>query len=107
MKDTVADKVEYTCPMHPQIVRYAPGNCPICGMTLEPRTIGAADLPDPELVSMTRRFWVGVVLTAPLLVLSMGHRVLGALDFHGWLGDALFNWSQVVKIGRASCRERV
>ena len=96
MNDTVANKVEYTCPMHPQIVRYAPGNCPICGMTLEPRTVGAVDLPDSELVSMTRRFWVGVMLTAPLLVLAMGHRVLSALDFHGWLGDALFNWSQVV-----------
>ena len=96
MKDTVANKVEYTCPMHPQIVRYAPGNCPICGMTLEPRTIGADDLPDPELVSMARRFWVGVMLTTPLLVLSMGHRVLSTLDFHAWFGDELFNWSQVV-----------
>ena len=94
MQDTAVNKIEYTCPMHAQIVRYAPGNCPICGMALEPRTVAAADLPDPELASMTRRFRVGVALTAPLLVLAMGQRVLPALDFQGWLGDALFNWSQ-------------
>src|SRR5215470_4478679 len=64
--------VEYTCPMHPEIVRSAPGNCPICGMALEPRTavsVHAED--DSELRSMTRRFWVGVALSIPLIVLSM------------------------------------
>jgi Cu+-exporting ATPase len=52
-------RTEYTCPMHPQIVRDAPGSCPICGMALEPRTV-SADEENPELVSMTRRFWAGV-----------------------------------------------
>ena len=65
-------RTEYTCPMHPEIVRPGPGSCPICGMALEPRTVAAAAAEDPELKSMTRRFWVGAVLLAPLLVLSMG-----------------------------------
>ena len=65
-------RTEYTCPMHPQIVRAAPGSCPICGMALEPRTVTAAQEENPELRDMTRRFWVGVVLTAPLLVIAMG-----------------------------------
>jgi len=63
-----ATKIEYTCPMHPQIVRDAPGSCPICGMALEPRTVNAAEEKNPELVSMTRRFWVSVALTIPILV---------------------------------------
>ena len=64
-------KVEYTCPMHPQIIRDAPGSCPICGMALEPRTVAAAPGENPELRSMTVRFWSGVALTSPLLLLSM------------------------------------
>ncbi|HVP43169.1 MAG TPA: heavy metal translocating P-type ATPase [Terriglobales bacterium] len=67
-----ATRTEYTCPMHPEIVRAEPGACPICGMTLEPRTVAAATPEDPELKSMTRRFWVGAVLLVPLLVLAMG-----------------------------------
>ncbi len=67
-------RVEYVCPMHPQIVRSAPGSCPICGMALEPRTALLAEEPNPELVSMTRRFWVSAALTAPLLVsMLFGH----------------------------------
>jgi P-type Cu+ transporter len=64
--------VEYTCPMHPEIVRPSPGSCPICGMALEPRTISLEDAPNPELVDMKRRFFVSVVLTVPLLALEMG-----------------------------------
>src|SRR5271170_5591512 len=67
-----ATRTEYTCPMHPQIVRPGPGSCPICGMTLEPRNVTAAPEENPELRDMTRRFWVGVVLTAPLFVIAMG-----------------------------------
>ncbi len=67
-----ATRTEYTCPMHPEIVRQEPGACPICGMALEPRTVSAAPAEDPELRSMTRRFWLGAVLLVPLLVLSMG-----------------------------------
>jgi Cu+-exporting ATPase len=66
-------KVEYTCPMHPQIVRDAPGTCPICGMALEPRTVSAEPGKDEnaELRDMTRRFWISLILSLPLLALAM------------------------------------
>ncbi len=71
----------WTCPMHPQIVRDEPGACPICGMALEPMTPEASDAGNPELADMTRRFWVGLALSAPLLVFAMGgHFARGSLD---------------------------
>jgi len=76
--------VIYTCPMHPQIRQIGPGNCPICGMALEPEVTTQKSGPSAELVDMTRRFWVGLVLTVPVLALEMGghltnlHMVLGA-----------------------------
>jgi len=66
-------RTEWTCPMHPEIVRDAPGNCPICGMALEPRLVTAEEEVNPELTDMTRRFWISVVLTAPLFVIAMIH----------------------------------
>jgi Cu+-exporting ATPase len=66
-----ARRTEYTCPMHPEIVRPAPGSCPICGMALEPRTVTAAAEENPELRDTTRRFWISLVLTAPLMVFAM------------------------------------
>jgi Cu+-exporting ATPase len=68
---------EYVCPMHPQIVRNAPGSCPICGMALEPRTISADEAENPELKDMQRRFWTGVVLTTPVLISAMGDLIPG------------------------------
>jgi Cu2+-exporting ATPase len=67
--------VVYTCPMHPQIRASAPGNCPICGMTLEPVTPLAVEERNVELESMTHRFWVALVLSVPLLVMTMGPMV--------------------------------
>jgi Cu+-exporting ATPase len=72
-----ASKTEFTCPMHPEIVRDAPGDCPKCGMALEPRTVTVPtdEGPNPELVSMQRRFVVGAALTIPVLILGMGEMV--------------------------------
>src|SRR5947208_16789872 len=70
-------RTKWTCPMHPQIVRDEPGSCPICGMALEPMTVAADEGPDPELISMTRRFWIGLALTAPLLVFMIGDMLPG------------------------------
>jgi P-type Cu+ transporter len=67
-----AVRTEYTCPMHPEIVRDTPGSCPICGMALEPRTVSAGADENPELRDMTRRFWVSVGLTTPLMAVAMG-----------------------------------
>jgi P-type Cu+ transporter len=69
--------VEWTCPMHPEIVRSAPGACPICGMALEPRTMTAEEPVNPELADMTRRFRVSALLTVPLLAIAMGHLIPG------------------------------
>ena len=66
-----ATKTEYTCPMHPEIIRDEPGSCPICGMALEPRTVTAQEEENPELVDMTRRFWISTALTIPLLLIAM------------------------------------
>jgi P-type Cu+ transporter len=67
----------YTCPMHPEIVRPGTGSCPLCGMTLEPRTAARDEGPDEELVSMTRRFWTSVGLAIPVVVLGMSDLIPG------------------------------
>jgi Cu+-exporting ATPase len=83
----------YTCPMHPEIRQVGPGSCPICGMALEPEIASADSGPNPELIDMTRRFWIGLVLTLPVVVLEMGTHVVGA---HGWIDQSLSNWIQFV-----------
>src|SRR6202521_1327036 len=85
--------VIYTCPMHPQIRQSGPGNCSICGMTLEPVTAPADVGPNRELVDMTRRFWVGLVLTLPVLVLEMGGHI-PALGLHDLVPPRIFAWIQ-------------
>jgi Cu+-exporting ATPase len=72
-----ATRTEYTCPMHPEIVRAGPGACPICGMALEPRTVTAAEEENPELRDMSRRFWMSLALTAPLLLAAMADMLPG------------------------------
>lgn len=72
-----SQKIEYTCPMHPEVVQNIPGSCPICGMALEPRTITQEEEENPELRDMTRRFWVSVALSAPLLFVAMGGLIPG------------------------------
>jgi P-type Cu+ transporter len=70
-------RVEYTCPMHPEVVRSEPGACPICGMALEPRTVALRQEDNPELRDMTRRFWISILFTAPLLAIAMADMLPG------------------------------
>lgn len=81
----------YTCPMHPQIRQAGPGSCPICGMALEPEVVTADSGPNPELADMTRRFWVGLALAAPVFGLEMGAHLLG---HRMMLAPATSNWIQ-------------
>jgi heavy metal translocating P-type ATPase len=82
----------YTCPMHPQIRQPTPGNCPICGMALEPEIATGESGPSAELRDMTRRFWVGLGLALPVFLLEMGGHLL---DLHMWLGPQTSNWIQL------------
>ncbi len=82
----------YTCPMHPEIRQTGPGTCPICGMALEPELAGETG-PNPELVDMTRRFWIGLVLSVPVVALEMGGHLT---DLHMLLGRNISNWLQFV-----------
>jgi P-type Cu+ transporter len=91
---TPTTKIEYTCPMHPEIVRDQPGSCPICGMALEPRTISLEEETNPELVDMTKRFWIGVALTVPLLVIAMSDLVPG-LPFEQVLSPKAMGWIEM------------
>ena len=84
----------WTCPMHPEIVRDGPGSCPICGMALEPMTPAAGDESNPELADMTRRFWVGVALSVPLLVMAMAEHVVAG--WHHALTSRTAIWVQLV-----------
>ena len=91
--ETVPEGTIYTCPMHPEIRQVGPGSCPICGMALEPVTVTAETGPNPELVDMTRRFWIGVVLAVPVVALEMGGHLT---NLHMLLGQQLSNWLQLV-----------
>ena len=72
------NKIIYTCPMHPQVQNDRPGNCPICGMTLEPMTIGLGDEEEQrEVKLLSRKFWIALVLTIPVLIIAMGHAIPG------------------------------
>lgn len=84
--------VIYTCPMHPEIRQDGPGNCPICGMALEPETITGEEGENPELTDFRRRFWIGLVLTLPVLVLEMGAHVF---NLH-LTGAHTSNWIQLL-----------
>ena len=86
-------QVEYTCPMHPQVRQQAPGHCPLCGMALEPVIATAETGESPELRDMSRRFWVGTVLTLPVLFLEMGGHLTNLNHF---VGQQLSNWLQLV-----------
>jgi Cu+-exporting ATPase len=87
-------KVTYTCPMHPQIEQDHPGNCPICGMTLEPKSVVAGTEEETtELRDMTRRFWIGAILSAPVLVLAMAH-IFPSVPH--WVQGDVSRWAQFI-----------
>jgi Cu+-exporting ATPase len=86
--------VKYTCPMHPEIVRDAPGSCPICGMALEPMVASLDDAPNPELIDFTRRLIVSAALSVPLLAFGMGDLV--GLRLREWIGEGLSGWIELV-----------
>ncbi|MGH6835944.1 MAG: heavy metal translocating P-type ATPase, partial [Methylocella sp.] len=81
----------YTCPMHPEIRQTGPGNCPICGMALEPDVASADSGPNPELVDMTRRFWIALALSLPVVVLEMGGHLF---NLHMLISQKTSNWIQ-------------
>ncbi len=85
-------RTEWTCPMHPEIVQNEPGNCPKCGMALEPMAVSEDEEKNPELMDMTRRFWVSAGLTAPLVIMVMGGLIIGSkieslipMDIRRWV----------------------
>ncbi len=90
-----AADVIYTCPMHPEIRQLGPGACPICGMALEPETVTLEETENPELTDMTRRFWVSVALSAPLLVVAMGDMLPGH-PIERMFGATASAWIQLV-----------
>jgi len=83
----------YTCPMHPQIRQTGPGSCPICGMALEPVGASGDTGPSPELIDMTRRFWIGTALAVPLVILEMGAHFPG-LNLHRYVSPQISVWVQ-------------
>ncbi len=85
---------EWTCPMHPEIVRAGPGSCPICGMALEPRVASLEDPENPELIDMSRRFKVSAILTAPLLLFMIAAALPG-LPLHQLLPPAAMGWLEL------------
>ncbi len=91
----VAPGTQYTCPMHPEIIRDEPGSCPICGMALEPMGVSLDDGPNPELADFTRRFRFGAVLTVPLLGIVMGD-LLPGVHFAEWIGSPWYGALQFV-----------
>ena len=89
-----AEEVEYTCPMHPEIRQTGPGACPICGMALEPVTVTADMGPSAELRDMTHRFWIGAVLSVPVIVLEMGRHLIDPL--YDAIPSDVSAWAQLV-----------
>ncbi len=83
----------FTCPMHPEIRQPKPGSCPICGMALEPETVTLSDSPNAELIDMSRRFWIGLALTLPVLALEMGGHIF---NIHRYINAQSSNWVQLV-----------
>ncbi|MHA7869209.1 MAG: heavy metal translocating P-type ATPase [Salipiger thiooxidans] len=90
--EAMPEGTKYTCPMHPEIIRDAPGDCPICGMALEPMTPSSDSGPNPEYIDMSRRLKITAPLAALVFVLEMGAHI--GIPFADWIGHGLFGWVQ-------------
>ncbi len=88
-------KTEWVCPMHPEIVRDTPGSCPVCGMALEPKTVTAEEEENPELIDMTRRFKVSLVLTIPLVLIAMRHYIPGLSVLDRVIPAVIMKWLEL------------
>jgi len=89
------ESIIYTCPMHPQVRQPKPGNCPVCGMTLEPEKVSLDAVTDPELTNMTRRFWGSALLSAPLALFVMGAHIIPNFP-HEWLNSSVARIMQMI-----------
>lgn len=87
-------KTEWTCPMHPEVVSDSPGNCPKCGMALEPKTVSVEEA-NPELIDMTRRFWAGVILTIPLVLIAMRDYIPG-FSLESLISHEVMKWMELI-----------
>lgn len=90
--EPMPEGTQFTCPMHPEIVEDEPGDCPICGMALEPMAPSLDSGPNPELVDFTRRLWIGTPLALAVFMLEMGSHL--GLPFSDWIGPRLSTWTQ-------------
>jgi Cu+-exporting ATPase len=88
-------KTEWTCPMHPEVSKDSPGNCPICGMALEQKTVGLEEEKNPELIEMTRRFWISLLLALPLVVIEMGKHISGMAQL-SFFDSPMLKWLQFI-----------
>jgi Cu+-exporting ATPase len=104
--DKTAPGVIYTCPMHPQIRQPMPGNCPICGMALEPEGAAEPAGANPELALMQRRFWIGAAFAAPLVILEMGSHFPG-LNLHHYVPPQIAVWLEFLLASLVVLREAV
>ncbi len=96
-KLSATGNILYTCPMHPEIIRKGPGACPICGMALEPKAILSEVVVNDELIDMSRRFWISVFLTIPLLLLTMGMHIPGISSYvDAFISPRISSWLQFI-----------
>lgn len=92
--EPMPEGTEFTCPMHPEVIQVGPGDCPICGMALEPMTPSADSGPNPELIDFTRRMWIGTPLAVIVLILEMGNHF--GIPFSELMGPTTFVWTQLL-----------